>query len=44
MSVLTEELIYEILSVVGEIPEVCVATYGHIASRMGRDKNARLGA
>ena len=47
MSVLTEELIYEILSVVGEIPEGeipegCVATYGQIARLIGRDKNARL--
>ena len=36
--VLTEELIYEILSVVEEIPEGKVASYGQIA----RDKNARL--
>lgn len=40
--VLQEELIYEILSVVEEIPEGCVATYGQIARLIGRDKNARL--
>ena len=37
-----EDLIYEILSVVGEIPEGKVATYGQIAKLIGRDKNARL--
>lgn len=40
--VLQEELIYEILSVVEEIPIGCVATYGQIARLIGRDKNARL--
>lgn len=40
--VLTEELIYEILSVVEEIPEGKVATYGQIARLIGRDENARL--
>ena len=40
--VLEENLIYEILSVVGEIPEGSVATYGQIAKLIGRDKNARL--
>lgn len=40
--VLQEELIYEILSVVEEIPEGCVATYGQIARLTGREKNARL--
>ncbi len=42
MSVLQEALIYEILSVVEEIPEGKVATYGQIARLIGRDKNARL--
>ena len=42
MAKLTDELIYEILSVVEEIPEGCVASYGQIASLIGRDKNARL--
>lgn len=40
--VLQEELIYEILSVVEEIPEGKAATYGQIAKLIGRDKNARL--
>lgn len=39
---LDDNLIYEILSVVEEIPEGCVATYGQIARLIGRDKNARL--
>ena len=37
-----EELVYEILSVVEEIPEGCVASYGQIAGLIGREKNARL--
>lgn len=40
--VLDRDLIYEILSVVGEIPEGRVATYGQIARLIGREKNARL--
>ena len=40
--VLDEDLIYEILSVVEEIPEGCVATYGQIARLIGREKNSRL--
>ena len=39
---LDEDLLYEILSVVEEIPEGCVATYGQIARLIGREKNARL--
>lgn len=39
---LQESLIYEILSVVEEIPEGQVATYGQIAGLIGREKNARL--
>lgn len=39
---LQEDLIYEILSVVAEIPEGRVATYGQIARLIGREKNARL--
>lgn len=42
MSRLDEDLIYEILSVVEEIPEGCVASYGQIAKLIGRDKNSRL--
>lgn len=40
--ILNEELIYEVLSVVDEIPKGKVATYGQIAKLIGRDKNARL--
>lgn len=39
---MNEQLIYEILSVVEEIPEGKVATYGQIARLIGREKNARL--
>ena len=42
MSILDERLIYEILSVVEEIPKGRVATYGQIARLIGREKNARL--
>ncbi|MGI5825650.1 MAG: MGMT family protein [Bacillota bacterium] len=41
-SILQENLIYEILAVVEEIPEGKVATYGQIAGLIGRPKNARL--
>ena len=41
-SILKEDLIYQILSVVEEIPEGYVATYGQIARLIGREKNARL--
>ena len=37
-----ERLIYEILSVVAEIPAGRVAAYGQIAKLIGREKNARL--
>ena len=40
--IVTEDLVYEILSAVEEIPEGKVATYGQIARLIGRDKNARL--
>ena len=39
---LTNELIYEVLSVVEEIPAGKVATYGQIARLIGREKNSRL--
>ena len=39
---LDENLIYEILSLVEEIPEGKVASYGQIAKLIGREKNARL--
>ena len=41
-TVLNGDLIYEVLSVVEEIPEGRVATYGQIARLTGRDRNARL--
>ena len=40
--VLHEDLIYEILAAVGEIPRGKVASYGQIARLIGRDNNARL--
>lgn len=39
---LTDDFAYEVLSVVEEIPEGKVATYGQIARLIGREKNARL--
>lgn len=39
---LDEALIYEILSVVEEIPAGRVATYGQLARLIGCEKNARL--
>ena len=42
MAVLNEDLIYQILSVVEEIPAGKVATYGQIARLIGRERNARL--
>lgn len=42
MAILTERLIYEILSVVEEIPKGKVASYGQIAKLIGKDRNARL--
>lgn len=41
-AVLTEDLIYEILSAVAEIPAGKVASYGQIAKLIGRERNARL--
>ena len=40
--ILDEDLIYEILSVVEEIPIGKVTTYGQIAKLIGRERNARL--
>jgi len=37
-----DRLIYEILSVVKEIPPGQVATYGQIARLIGRERNSRL--
>ena len=39
---LDERLIYEILSVVEEIPKGKVASYGQIARLIGRERNSRL--
>lgn len=39
---MTEALVYEILSVVAEIPVGQVASYRQIARLIGREKNARL--
>ena len=38
----TDDVIYEILSVVAEIPAGCVATYGQLARLIGREKKSRL--
>ena len=40
--VLNDDLAYEVLAVVSEIPPGKVATYGQIARLIGRDKNSRL--
>ncbi|MBR1455654.1 MAG: MGMT family protein [Oscillospiraceae bacterium] len=42
MATLNEELIYEVLSVVEEIPPGRVASYGQLARLIGRERNARL--
>lgn len=42
MSVLDDDLAYLILSVVSEIPEGYVSTYGQIAKLIGKEKNSRL--
>ena len=39
---LADRLVYEILSVVSEIPKGRVASYGQIAALIGREKNSRL--
>ena len=41
-NVMNDNLIYEILSVVEEIPCGRVASYGQIARLIGRDKNSRI--
>lgn len=41
-NILDEKLVYEILSVVDEIPTGRAASYGQIAALIGREKNARL--
>ena len=39
-----DDLVYEVLSVVEEIPRGRVASYGQIAALIGREKNARPAA
>lgn len=39
---INENLIYEILAVVEEIPKGKVSTYGQIARLIGRERNSRL--
>ena len=39
---LNSDFTYQVLSVVEEIPEGCVATYGQIAQLIDRPKNSRL--
>ena len=39
---LSDDIVYEILSTVSEIPEGKVATYGQIAALIGKGRNARL--
>ena len=41
-TILDESLIWQILSIVEEIPEGKVASHGQIARLIGREKNARL--
>lgn len=42
MTAVDDDVVYEILSAVDEIPYGRVATYGQIAALIGREKNARL--
>lgn len=39
---MNEDIIFQILAVVSEIPKGKVATYGQIAKLIGKEKNARL--
>ena len=42
MTAMDDDVVYEVLSVVEEIPYGRVANYGQIAGLIGREKNARL--
>ena len=42
MTAVDDDVVYEVLSAVDEIPYGRVATYGQIAALIGREKNARL--
>lgn len=39
---MNEDLIYQVLETVNEIPKGYVATYGQIARLIGRERNSRL--
>ena len=39
---MNENLLYEIYSIIEEIPEGMVTTYGDIAASIGKEKNSRL--
>jgi methylated-DNA-protein-cysteine methyltransferase-like protein len=41
-SKLNEDFLYQVYSVVEEIPRGCVATYGQIAALIGYDRNSRM--
>ena len=43
MTTLTDDFACEVLSVVAEIPEGCVATYGQIARLVGKEKKRPTG-
>ncbi len=40
--ILDDDLAYAILSIVSEVPEGKVVTYGQIAKMIGRERNSRL--
>ena len=42
MAKLDEDFVYQVLEVAAEIPHGKVATYGQIATLIGKEKNARL--
>ena len=42
MAKLDEDFVYQVLEVIAEIPCGKVATYGQIATLIGKEKNARL--
>jgi len=42
MTTLNEDLLYQIYSIVEEIPKGKVATYGQIAALSGHERNSRL--
>jgi len=42
MAKLDEDFLYQVLEAIAEIPQGKVATYGQIATLIGKEKNARL--